>query len=177
MAVSLRTALAVLGADGAAGGSVRGLLAAHGFAPPMRLRELPGTLAPVRIRHRITPSSLDGWCELAAWPDGRVEYSGHVHDSGLLDIRYSVVTSVPVPPPPGPILLGRQGFVGGTLGLDGRDDDWHQRGHSDWVRANWPAFVAATTQARTDAGAGIGLTELLTTFIGGGTGLWVFGLP
>lgn len=115
MAVGLRWMLAALGAEGESAASVRGILTAHGFAPPISVRDLAGALAPIRLRFELTPSTCSGWCELAVTPDGTVDYSGHIHNSGLADIRYCTITSVPIPG--GPMLVGHQGFVGGTLGL------------------------------------------------------------
>ncbi len=166
MTISLRALLA---------GSVRSFVAAHGFPSAISLRELAAAMTPVRWRFELTPSSCSGWCDLIVSPDGRVEYSGHIHNSGLVDIRYCTITSVQMPG--GPMLVGRQGSVGGTLGLDSRDDDWHQSGHSDVVSRNWAALRAASGAAKTQTSASIGITELLTTVVGGGSGFWVLSLP
>jgi hypothetical protein len=175
VSTALRDVLRRLRPDAGPATSVRSVLAASGFPPAVSLRDVDGAASTVRLRFGLNDATCAGWCELVVTPDGSVGYAGHVHNSGAVDLRYSVVTSVPVPG--GPVLLGRQGSVSGTFGFGSRDDDWRQDGRSEFIARQWPQFRAGTRLARSDFGANVGPFEILTTIVGGGSGVWVFGLP
>jgi hypothetical protein len=174
MPVALRAALAPLRPPGAPVISVDAALHTLHAPRPASLRELVSMLDPVRLSFPLNDGTCAGSCELVVSHDGHVTYTGHVHNSGALDARYIAITSVPVTF--GPLLVAHQSTAGGTLGLDPRDDDWHVDGDSPLVAGDWHGFRQAVASAKTVFGANTGATEILTSFLGAGTGVWLFTL-
>jgi hypothetical protein len=168
----LRAALAPLNPSSPT--SLDAILETLGVSRPTSCREIIAGLQPVKLAVRLNDGTCSGSCEIDVAPDGHVKYVGHVHNSGLLDVRYIAITSVPVVFEP--VLIAHQGTVGGTVGIDARDEDWHEQGQSELIRTNWWAFRRASANARTQFGTSTGVTEILTSLIGAGTPAWVFEL-
>ena len=80
-------------------------------------------LHPITLSPRVNAGTCTGSCEIVLQPDGRVQFSGHVHNSGALAARYMIITSFTVPGV-GPVIIAHRGHAGGTLSVDIRDSDW-----------------------------------------------------
>jgi hypothetical protein len=173
-AVGLRAALAGVAPPGPGPLSVGAVLDRLRFGRPASLRGLVAGIEPVTLSFPLDDGTCAGTCQLVASPDGRVVFTGHVHNSGGLDARYGVIASVPMNA--GPVLLPHQGTVGGTFGLDPRDEDWRADGVSRFIADDWAGFRAGTARARADFGTHTGAFEVFTSFVGAGTGEWVFTL-
>ncbi len=175
MVTGLRAPLATaVNAEPAAGITVNHVLGTFGIPRPIALREAIQGLQPVTLRFSLNDATCEGFCTIVLSLDGKVSYSGHVHNSGALDARYIAITSIPVTP--SPVLIGHQGTVGGTFGLDPRGDDWDEKGTSHLAASDWWSFRTATARATTQFGASTGLFEVVSSLFGAGTGEFVFSL-
>jgi len=81
---------------------------------------IPGT---VNINFEDAP--VGGWSSLSLWPDGRYQFSGHLHDSGGPSYDYSVVWVVSSSAGTA-FLFTRSGHLHGTFEHGSRDDDWSE---------------------------------------------------
>jgi hypothetical protein len=175
MDIRLRTALAtVVKAQPSAAVSLNVVLETFRIPRPIVLRDVIGGLDPITLRFPLNDATCAGFCSIVVSPDGKVNYSGHVHNSGALDARYIAITSIPVTP--APVLIAHQSTAGGTFGLDPRDDDWDQEGFSRLAASDWWSFRTAASRARTDFGASTGAFEVVSSLFGAGTGEFIFSL-
>jgi hypothetical protein len=173
--VLLRNALAaVVKAEQSTTVSLNVVLETFHIPRPIALRDVIQGLEPITLRFPLDDATCAGFCSATISPDGKVNYKGHVHNSGALDARYIAITSIPVAP--SPVLIAHQSTAGGTFGLDPRDDDWDQQGFSRLAASNWWSFRTAASNARTDFGASTGAFEVVTSLFGASTGEFVFSL-
>jgi hypothetical protein len=109
---------------------------------------------------------VGGWASLSLWPDGRYQFSGHLHDSGAPNYDYGVVW----------LLLGSRGtaFVfkrTGTLHgvLPGsRNDDWNDSNTNASIVNAWAELSASyhwTLSAEVNADIGA-LVDAATRAVG-----------
>ena len=96
----------------------------------------------IRIRNNVTTNGwapIGGWVEVAAKQDGSCSFSGHVHNSGGVNIRFTLAA----------VLLTPSGYsygfanvgkrVDGTQTLfdRNRDNNWNQAGANADIALNW----------------------------------------
>jgi hypothetical protein len=92
----------------------------------------------LRLRSNVTTDGwapIGGWVELIARPGGGCEFAGHIHNSGAINIRFTL----------GAVLVTPKGYsygfamnnkrVDGTEVLIGRNRDLDWRNNADW--AHW----------------------------------------
>lgn len=174
---ALRTGLTPYLSDDTSSISVLAIMRAHGVARPIACGPLVEGLAPLQIDIDLSAGTCHGSCQFLLEAEGQVTYRGHVHNSGVIDARYTVITSLPVPLElGGPVLLAHQGTVGGTLSLIcDNDDGWQDITPSDYVHRNWWA-VKYPGNAHTTFGTGVGVYELFISSLGPLTPTWLFRL-
>lgn len=144
--------------------SVNVVLEAFRIPRPIRIQDVVAGLEPINLQSSFHDASCEGSCSIVISHDGRVSYSGHVHNGGVLDARYMVITSIPTLTVP--VLIAHQSSAGGTVGLDKRRDDWDLQGFSSEAASDWWSFRAATEHARTDFGASTGAFEVVSSLFG-----------
>jgi hypothetical protein len=98
----------------------------------------------LKLRSNVTTDGwapIGGWVELIARPGGGCEFAGHIHNSGAINIRFTL----------GAVLVTPKGYsygfamsnkrVDGTEVLIGRNRDFDWRNNADW--AHWLDRVSA----------------------------------
>lgn len=86
-------------------------------------------------------SSVGGWVELVLTSAGSFHYKGHLHNSGFVGLHCTVGTAVRIPGTEKALVARKEANVGGTISLDGRDEDWNQAGYNEEIRSNWDALM------------------------------------
>lgn len=107
---------------------------------------------------------IEGWTEITANPNGDFTFSGHIHNSGAINIRFTL----------GAVLASKVGGfafavenkrVDGTEVVFGRNRDfnWNQSGNSAAIAKTWDPFSKSQLSTRLVASASIGsgLTSML----------------
>lgn len=126
---------------------IRNLAAAHGFRPPISLRDLLRALSFHTFPGQITtpdPEALSGNVDLTIRGDGRYELKIHMHDSGLPD--YSFRLGIYLRAESGKSVLAwySRGVVHGTLSPGSRDSDERQTGVLPSLLEQWDDFSRGT---------------------------------
>ncbi len=133
----------------------------HGPTPDIRLR--------ADVRTDDMP--IGGWVEILATQDGDYRFSGHMHNSGALNIKYTlgVVLIAPNVDPSNFAFRSDFGFAVQDHQVDGtqtiinrkRDDDWQKEGNDPRIAQHWEGvlrgqlywrLVAADSIAQTGIG-------------------------
>ena len=108
----------------------------------------------------------DGWAPIGGWMDitanqnGDCVFSGHIHNSGALNIRYSLAAVLTTPSGQA-FGFGIKGHrVDGTETISGRnrDHNWNQPKNDPRIKQNWDQFVQGTLSWRLVASATITTT-------------------
>jgi hypothetical protein len=107
---------------------------------------------------------IEGWTEITAKPNGDYTFSGHIHNSGAINIRFTL----------GVVLTSKVGGfafsvenkrVDGTEVVFGRnrDFDWNQSGNSPAIAKKWADFSRSVlgTKLVASSAVGSGLTSML----------------
>lgn len=177
LVTALRTALEPFVSGEAPTISVRAVMYTHGVSSPTSCAALVEGLAPLTLDIELNAGTCHGSCQIVLEASGQVTYRGHVHNNGVIDARYTVITSLPVSLElGGPVLLAHQGTVGGTFSPIYDDDDgWQDVTSSDYLRKNWWAVKNAGA-AHTTFGTGVGLYEAFISSLGPVTPSWLFRL-
>ncbi len=103
---------------------------------------------------------VGGSASLSLWPDGRYQFSGHMHDSGAPSYDYGVVF-VLAGSKGTAFVFKKQGHLGGTLpGSGSRDDDWGDSDTNAAIADAW-AELSAGYQWRLTAEVNADLGELV----------------
>ncbi|HEX7917090.1 hypothetical protein [Rudaea sp.] len=113
--------------------------------------------------HLRSALSTDGWAPISGWvdivmkPNGDYVFSGHVHNAGAVNIRYSLAAAV-VTPSGQSFGFGINGHrVDGTETVFGRhrDHNWNQANNDPRIAANWNSVAEGTLSWRLVASATI----------------------
>jgi hypothetical protein len=174
--IDVRTAFASRVAQGEGRISIRTIADGLRLNFPIAVRDMVGLLEPIRISFQLNSGTCSGSGEINISNDGLCHYTGTVHDSGALAVKYTTITYLHavLPPRYQELVFRHIGHVGGTLSFDTRHDTWDESSVWAPITDNWAlvkAAAAPTTAFGTDAGA----TELLDAFANAATGFWVFG--
>jgi hypothetical protein len=116
---------------------------------PVHLADVIARLTESNHQHLTitTPSgtALGGWADLELSPDGKVVFSGHMHDSGWDPYDFRVLAVAQSPDMA--IVFQHSGHVDGTgsdpLGKPNRDHDWNETSKNPLIPANWVSMRAA----------------------------------
>jgi hypothetical protein len=166
---SLRDLLRRIGPGGCnPGGGIRGML--PNDHPVISIRDLDRRYAgrapdscvpPAPITSRsfhsdvTTPGSLPigGSLDVTVNSKGDFTFSGHMHDSGFVNLHYALVAAI-VTPSGIAYSLAHQGAVDGTSTFFGRkrDDDWINTGANPQLAGNWDQVSKATLFWQLQAG-------------------------
>jgi len=127
----------------------------------------PGSQQEFRLRTDLRTDGwapIGGWMEITAKPNGDYTFSGHIHNSGAINIRFTL----------GAVLASKaEGFafsvenkrVDGTEVVFGRnrDFDWNQSGNSPAIAKQWADFSKSVlgTKLVASSAVGSGLTSML----------------
>jgi len=111
----------------------------HGASPstPARLDSI--VLGNHDINFEDAP--VGGWSSLSLWPDGRYQFSGHLHDSGFPSYDYGVVWLLAGSAGTA-FVFKHQGHVHGDL-PGSRDDDWSDSDTNQAIADAWNELSAA----------------------------------
>jgi hypothetical protein len=103
---------------------------------------------------------VGGSASLSVWPDGRYQFSGHLHDSGGPSYDYGVVF-VLAGSAGTAFVFKRKGHLGGTMpGSGSRDDDWGDSDTNQAIKDAWME-LSAGYQWRLTAEVNADLGELV----------------
>jgi hypothetical protein len=174
MANSVRNGLASRMQKAAKFVSIRAIAQALHLGFPLSVRDLVAIVEPIKLSFRLDSGTCSGFSEITMTNDGRVHYTGNVHDSGALAARYIAITSFDVSGQA--LVIQHQGHVGGTFSLDTRDSSWDLTSINSFVAENWAAVKASSASARTQFGTGTGAFEIIDGLVTGGGSLFVFSL-
>lgn len=118
----------------------------------------------------VSAETVSGWCELRIRADGKITYSGHLHESGALNHHYYIFTAIQLHgSPTGPLIAAHTGTVRGTFGLGSRDDDWHGEDTSESIRQQWP-LIASSPEQLTKMTVSTGPMQILEAMVAAGLG-------
>lgn len=176
--IQLRAALAPLAPNPSQTISVDAILHTIGVPRPVGCGDLVAGLTPLRLTADLHAGTCHGSCEILVELNGQVTYTGHVHNNGVIDARYTFITSIPVPfDIGGPILLAHEGSVGGTFSpFESRDDGWQEITKSNFVRDHWWSLRQNSGKTNTQFSTGTGLFEVFMSALGTATPTWIFRL-
>ena len=132
----------------------------------------PPTLSEFRVRvdlHTDGWAPIRGWTEITAKPNGDYSFAGHIHNSGAVNIRFTLGAVLVSPE-------GRQcGFAVSNKRVDGtevligrnRNYDWGQSANSPEIAYRWADFSRSVLGTRLVASSavGSGLTNMLKNVV------------
>ncbi|MBW4616797.1 MAG: hypothetical protein KME21_26825 [Desmonostoc vinosum HA7617-LM4] len=89
-------------------------------------------------------ASIGGWLDVVISSQGNVTFSGHMHNSGFLNIDYALAVVIMTPFGIG-YTLSHQGSVDGTITVFGRnrDNDWTDSTANQQIVENWDQISQA----------------------------------
>jgi hypothetical protein len=94
--------------------------------------------------------TIGGFAKLVMNRHGDLTFSGHMHNSGFLGIKF-VLTAIALTPSGDAYTVQRAGSTAGTSTTGSRDDDWTQAINNPSVRSNWEEARLARLKCVLDA--------------------------
>jgi len=96
----------------------------------------------IRIRMNVTTTGwapIGGWCEVSANQNGACSFSGHIHNSGGVNIRFTLAAALITPSgySYGFANVGKRVDGTETLFDRNRDNNWNQNGSNPDISKNW----------------------------------------
>lgn len=112
------------------------------------------------IRSNVTTDGwapIGGWMQFDAHSDGSWGFSGHIHNSGAVDIRYTLAGALVTPSGQSFGFARNNHRVDGTQTVFGRDrdDDWNAPGNDIEIARNWDQVSRGALSFRLVAAANI----------------------
>ena len=106
-------------------------------------------------------SSVGGWMELVLTSAGTYTFRGHLHNSGFVGLYCTVggqLGFTGAQDSPTFLRVKKEAYIGGTTGLDSRDEDWSEDGYDGSIRVLWDRLRASRwtfdSGIRADLGGG-----------------------
>ena len=120
-----------------------------------------GTPPDMRIRSNVTTDGwapVGGWVEVSSREDGSFGFTGHVHNSGAVNIRFTLAAAIVTPTGQCFGFARNNRLVQGTEVLIGRDrdDNWNDGGSDIEIARNWDQVARARLHWRLVAASTVG---------------------
>ena len=113
------------------------------------------------IRSNVTTDGwapVGGWTEVSAHSDGSFAFGGHIHNSGAVNIRFTLIAALVTPSGQCFGFARNNRLVQGTEVLIGRDrdDNWSQPGNDIEIKRNWDQVSRSQLNWRIVAASTVG---------------------